>query len=193
MSAALLNIKQIPIERVLSIEPKLEKDELEELVGDLDGFELSSPEDFGMALKVQRVGELTVRLTGYVWATFDYTCGRCLEGRQMEVEAELEYIVIPKPAWSEKFEGEEEVALSGEDLDMDYYEGEELDVRPFLREALVLELPSYSPCTVEDESTCDAAYAALVGEETSEQLEEAKVDLRWSKLAELKREMEKKD
>ena len=189
MSAALLHIKQIPIERVESIELELESDEITEMMVELGGYELDSPEDFGATVRVQRVGELTVRLMGEARARLAYTCGRCLERRHVDVEAPFEYVLIPKPVWSERYEGMEEVALGEDDLDLDSYEGEEIDVRPFIREAGVLELPSYSPCTVEQESECDEAYARLVGEKASEELEEAKVDLRWSKLAELKKQM----
>jgi uncharacterized protein len=189
MSAALLHIKQIPIERVESIELELEPDEISEMMVDLGDYELASPEDFGVTVRVQRVGDLTVRLTGEARAKLAYTCGRCLERRHVDVAAPFEYVLIPKPAWSERYEGAEEVALGEDDLDLDSYEGEEIDVRPFIREAVVLELPSYSPCTVEQEAECDEAYARLVGDEVEEELEEAKIDLRWSKLAELKKQM----
>ncbi len=189
MSAALLHIKQIPIERVESIELELEPGEIDEMMVELGDYELDSPEDFGVTVRVQRVGELTVRLMGEARARLAYTCGRCLERCHVDVEAPFEYVLIPKPVWSERYEGMEEVALGEDDLDLDSYEGDEIDVRPFIREAIVLELPSYSPCAVDQRPVCDEAFARLMGSRVKEELKEAKTDLRWSKLAELKKKM----
>ncbi len=189
MSTALLHIKQIAIERAEEVELKLEPAEIAAMMVDLGDYELDSPEDFEVTVRAQRVGDLTVRLTGDAWAKLTYTCGRCLERRHLEVESLFEYVLVPKPVWSDRFEGTDEVALSEDELDMDTYEGDEIDVRPFIREALALELPAFSPCTVQDEAECDEAYARLVGDEVEKELEEATVDLRWSKLAELKKQM----
>ena len=121
MSAALLHIKQIPTERVESIELELEPGEIGEMMVELGDYELDSPEDFGVTVRVQRVGELTVRLMGEARARLAYTCGRCLERCHVDVEAPFEYVLIPKPAWSERYEGMEEVALGEDDLDLDSY------------------------------------------------------------------------
>ncbi len=135
----------------------------------------------------QRIGD-SIRLAVRASVDVSCTCVKCLEPRVWEIDSELEYLLVPRSTWTESYEDEEEVELGAEDLGMDTYEGDDIDLRPFLREALVLELPTFPTCPEEEQETCQGRYERNLGEEKAAELEEAKVDLRWSKLLELKKQ-----
>ena len=86
-------------------------------------------------------------------------------------------------------QGASETELSEEDLGVTYYEGEELNLRPYVRESLMLELPSYPNCEgIGMLAECDAAYERNIGVEAIKDNESGRVDLRWAKLMELKKQ-----
>ena len=80
--------------------------------------------------------------------------------------------------------------LSADDLDVSYYEGLEVDLDPYLSEALFLELPSYPGC---DEAVFEGcpSYQDFVRQQRHN-APEAKaddVDPRWDALRALKAKM----
>jgi uncharacterized protein len=134
--------------------------------------------EFALELRASLDGS-TVLLSGRVAGTFAFTCGRCLEERDIEVASPLEFTVLSRDEWSDTYEGEEEIALEERDLDTSYYEDEVVDLRPLVRDAVMMELPVWPQCPDEARESCDAAYEENVGDDTLEQLEHNSVDLRW--------------
>ena len=116
---------------------------------------------------------------GRVTAEFDYRCGRCLQDRRLEIDKDVDFVLMSEEEWSSTYEGEEEIALEAEDMDVSFYEGEIIDLGPLYREAVLLEFPAYPHCPDELREECDEAYEQNVGEDTLEQQEEHEVDLRW--------------
>ncbi len=132
-----------------------------------------------------QLSDTTVHIQGHIQAHLFYRCGRCLEWRPMELDEEVQFVLMSRPSWDEAYESEDEIALEEEDLDVSYYEGEIIDLRPLIREALLLKLPNFPQCPPDLSDACDEAYERVVGEETLEENEENSVDLRWSKLKDI--------
>lgn len=184
---------------VLDVEARGE--ELAPLFEEVEEFSSASDAVLTGKLRLQRVGD-GVRVAGHVNTTVAFECGRCLEQRSLEVSAELEYMLVSRAEWeagerrgalSGDGDGEDDevgMALTAHDLDMHYYEGEEIAILPLIREALLLELPPFNVCPPEQEAACDAAYQRNVGQEALEKNEEGAVDPRWAALLELKKKKE---
>jgi DUF177 domain-containing protein len=99
----------------------------------------------------------------------DGPCMRCLEaaGHELSVEARE----VDQPG-------------GGEDLRSPYLDGDELDVRSWARDALVLALPTRILCSSECRGLCGVCGANL--NEDPEHAHEREPDPRWAKLSELK-------
>ncbi len=183
-----ITIQDIPTHSSLVIQLAPTADDLERIFAQLDEFSLAPGASVEGKVRLQRIGT-SIRVSGDVNTTLMFTCGRCLETREVAVSAELEYLLVPKPQYATRYEGQEETELSEEDLGVTYYEGEELDLRPYVRESLMLELPSYPNCEgIGMLAECDAAYERNIGVEAIKDNESGRVDLRWAKLMELKKQ-----
>jgi uncharacterized protein len=171
----LLELERGPIEK--DIEPGEET--LDELFSDIgDDFRVGDASDFGARLRVYKERS-TVYVDGVVRADFEYKCGRCLTDRHLEVDKDVDFVLMSEEDWSSTYEDDDEIALEEEDMDVSFYDGDTVDLGPLFREAVLLELPAFPQCPEEKREACDEAYEAKVGDETLEQQEEHKVDLRW--------------
>jgi uncharacterized protein len=84
------------------------------------------------------------RFTGAVSGT----CARCLEAYPFSVEQDFTYVL--KPAGGETGRAE----LSEEDLSLSSYHGDEVDLSPLVREALLLSLPTRPLCKEDCAGLC---------------------------------------
>jgi uncharacterized protein len=66
-------------------------------------------------------------------------CARCLESYPFTLGKDFTFVLKPHNGAAEERE------LSEEDLSFGFYEGEEVDLAPLVREALILALPT-KPC-----------------------------------------------
>jgi uncharacterized protein len=96
-------------------------------------------------------------------------CMRCLEPASHELSIDAREVDQPG---------------GGDDLRSPYLDGEELDVRSWARDALVLALPVQIPCTAECRGLCGICGANL--NEEPDHAHEREPDPRWAKLSELK-------
>ena len=193
---------EIPRDRALTLEVSAEREELNALFEDVEDFAPAEDADFSARVRLQRVRD-AVRVAGDVEMRVRLSCGRCLEERDLYVDAELEYMLVSRETWLEssqssvvsgKAEGDDEAgkSLTPEDLDMHYFDGDEVEILPLLREAIVLELPPYGVCPPSMRAECDQAYEANLGEEGRAMREQSAVDPRWAKLLEIKAQKKKK-
>lgn len=72
-------------------------------------------------------------------------CARCLESYSFELEAPFSFVLIPRPA---------AVPEQDEDADLSFYEGEEIDLSPLLRERILLALPTQPLCRHDCRGLC---------------------------------------
>ena len=164
-------------------------EELAEMFDDMGEFHVVTSAPVELEVRAQKF-EDTVRLVGDAGLTIGFRCGRCLGDRQFELFTRFEYILTPSAQWQTPVDEEEEIELSAEELDVIFFDGEEIALEPLIREAVVLELPTFAACLNSMRAECDATYEALIGDEVQAAQEEAAVDLRWSKLLALKKDME---
>jgi len=125
-----------------------------------EGLHVTSPADVGpvfseegwtldaVALFVERrSGEVTV--SGGYRATARQACSRCLEPLVTEVGPEVDVHLCPSPA-----SRHEEVELGPDDLEVDFYQGDTLDVAGLLRSETLLALPMKPLCHPDCRGLC---------------------------------------
>lgn len=196
MSAFQVELKHLerkPVER--DFQPDAET--LNELFDDLSGdFRITGPEGFHAHISAQ-MSDSTVHVGGQASAEFAYRCGRCLGEQHLAVDTAVDFVLMSEAEWSSSYAGKEEIELHEDDLDVNFYTGDSVDLGELIREAIILELPAFPHCPVEDKAECDARYEERVGEKALDRLDENSKDVRWSALRELEvtedGELKKKD
>jgi uncharacterized protein len=109
-------------------------------------------------------GHLHVRLSrsgdgivvrGRVRAAFTVPCARCTQPASVEVDTELSLLLQPVPKTPPAAPGkgksngkaDEEYEFTAAEADCDTYDGETVELDPFVREALLLEVPNFPLCS----------------------------------------------
>ncbi|OHE55565.1 MAG: hypothetical protein A2Z47_07500 [Thermodesulfovibrio sp. RBG_19FT_COMBO_42_12] len=93
-------------------------------------------------LKIEKVGaELIIK--GNVIADVKFQCSRCLKDFRSALSVPVDVTYHPV----EELKGEDKHEIKFEELDMDFYSGEELDLLGLLTEQIVLNLPMKPLCT----------------------------------------------
>lgn len=124
---------------------------------------------------------------GTVSGPMGYACATCLEEEPLDLRIDLKWTLVPKQALSsEKLSDKEELELTVDDLDVSFFEGEEIDLAELVREAILLEL---DPCPRHDVDAC--AGRRYLSDPAGEGEEEDPLDPRWAPLAALKDRLDK--
>ena len=90
-------------------------------------------------LRYYRSGQ-EIFLDGAIRATVVGQCARCLENFEFAHAPRFSFIMVPRHGrWAEE-------DLEGGGGDLTWYEGEEIDVSPMLRERMLLALPTLPLC-----------------------------------------------
>lgn len=89
-----------------------------------------------------------VRVHGRLGATVPQTCSRCLEVFPARVDAPVDVRVVPRPATADSVE------LGADDLDVDFYQNDELDVVRLLETETTLALPMKPLCREDCRGLC---------------------------------------
>ncbi len=120
----------------------------------------------------------TVTVTGRVDARFQVPCSRCLAPADVTVKGPFRLVLVRGTGPDGQ---DEDMELGPEDLELAYYEGDELDLGPYIREHLALAIPIAPLCRP------DCWPEWFDGKVQSEDAndEEAKLDPRWAPLAAL--------
>lgn len=84
-------------------------------------------------------------------------CVRCLSDFVWPLEVRFRYIFWPKSKESTA----EEIELQKDDLEVIYFEGEHIDLRPLVSEQINLALPQYPHCTENCKGLCPQCGANL--------------------------------
>jgi uncharacterized protein len=100
-----------------------------------------------VALEVEADGaEAFVR--GRLGATVPLTCGRCAEAFTGRVVADVDVRLLPRPAASDSVE------LGADDLDVDFYDNDELDLSRVVENETTLALPMKPLCRPDCRGLC---------------------------------------
>ncbi|HOC45425.1 MAG: DUF177 domain-containing protein [Syntrophorhabdaceae bacterium] len=92
----------------------------------------------------------TVAIDGPVNVAARLECGRCLEEFDIELALTLSIKLVPGTELTQSPEKE----LHGEDLDVYYYEGDEIDIDPFVYEEVMLNIPVRPLCSEACKGIC---------------------------------------
>ena len=104
--------------------------------------DLSFPSPVEYDLRVSKSGD-NVWVQGPVRAKLSLTCDRCLEEFAYTVESELDIELLPKAVALKT----PEVELQTDEMNLYYFEGEEIDLDPYVFEEVMLNLPIKALCS----------------------------------------------
>jgi uncharacterized protein len=136
-----------------------------------------------------------VVVRGKVTADLRTPCARCLEPAKVAVDADLSLLLRPAPAGAHAGHAhgkgaangekkgeprEDEYEFTSEEAEIDTYDGETVVLDPFVREAILLEVPNFPLCS-EDCPGIRPAAAAPAEEEAA-----PRVDPRFAPLGALR-------
>lgn len=129
-------ISEIPIEGLL-----LEVHEL------IDSEVIDSPVE--ASIKIDKNGK-ELFISGILKVKLKLTCSRCLVEYIKELVVPIDVIYHPV----EELKSEENYELKTEELDMDFYKGDEFDLNLLLKEQIELNLPMKPLCTEDCKGIC---------------------------------------
>ncbi len=92
----------------------------------------------------------TVAIDGPVNVAARVACCRCLEEFDIELSLAMSIKLIPGTGFADS----PEMELHGEDLDVYYYEGDEIDIDPFVYEEVMLNMPVRPLCSEACKGIC---------------------------------------
>jgi uncharacterized protein len=93
-------------------------------------------------LELSRLGRV-IFLHSRIEARVEWICARCLEPFPLPLKSEYKVRLEPRP----NHPLPEEVELSREDLETEFYDTEEVDVAPLVQDQILLTLPFKAVCT----------------------------------------------
>jgi uncharacterized protein len=98
----------------------------------------------------------SLSFTGHISTVLKTTCARCLEMAQFPVTADFSYTLLPATV-----SGKDEVELQTEDLEIEHYEGEIIDLAPLIAEQVLLQIPMKVLCRESCRGLCPQCGANL--------------------------------
>jgi uncharacterized protein len=125
--------------------------------GTLDGDALKRPEDSDISflspveyeLEIEKTGN-SIWIRGPVVARLSLTCARCLEQFTFSVASKLDMKLLPR----NEAPSAPELELKTEEMDMYYFEGEEIDINPYVFEEIMLNIPLKALCADACKGVC---------------------------------------
>ncbi len=135
---------------------------------------------------VEKIDDI-LTLRGSVHGDAGFECARCLKENARSISVPVRWTLVPKSAVVVPgMSAEEEVELTTDDLDVSFFDGEEVDLLELAREAVLLDLDPAPRCEVD---SCEfQAYAAAPSEEA-----EPEIDPRWAPLMAMKDKLKKQN
>ncbi len=120
----------------------------EELAGDLavDG-------PVTVSIRIYKVGE-AAHTSGEATAPLAMQCGRCLKDFVETATEPFTAVYMRKESFLDAGVAEDEVELSKEDMDIQFFDGDELDLWPPARDQLILTMPMSPLCSEECKGLC---------------------------------------
>jgi uncharacterized protein len=148
--------------------------------GEVKGAKFQRPEDTELkflspityALKIEKIGE-DYRVTGKVHGSLSLSCARCLDEFNCSVDSTVDIELMRRPK-----DFASELELRDEEMDVCYFDGDEVDLDPYVYEEVILSMPIQALCSDacrgmcpqcgknlnREECRCDRAGASLLGD-----------------------------
>jgi uncharacterized protein len=176
------------------------------LEAELAEAELTAPAPGRVTGRLSRSGDSVV-VRGKVKAELTTPCARCLAPAAIHVDTEIALFLKPSPtarrpgapghaeakgsANGKKKSGadEDEYEFSSDEADEDVYDGETVVLDPFLREAILLEIPNFPLCS----DACPGIRPAAAEPPAEASAEDKPADPRLAPLGALRAKLEKKN
>jgi uncharacterized protein len=111
------------------------------------GFTLFSPVAYELTVRKIEAG---ASIKGTISCVLALLCARCLEEFSLPVSARLDIELIAKTSMS----GDSELELTGDEMDVSYFEGDEIDLSSLVYEELLLNIPMRPLCTEDCRGLC---------------------------------------
>jgi uncharacterized protein len=163
---------EIPVER------------FEQYLQQVDVLYHAADEPCHVDLEIDRFEE-SLFVRGDIEGPMSFECARCLADRDDRLNLNFHWTLFPQESLEvERLSEKEEVELSEDDLDVSFYEGEEVNLEELVRELILLELPPAPHCQTDDCLDIEEIEAL----KTQKEIENA-VDPRWEKLQQLKKKL----
>mgnify|MGYP003827741201 CR=1 FL=1 len=137
-----------------------------------------SIERVDVACRVRKVRD-SVFVEGSLDTVIETDCSLCLEKARIPVKSRFHYTFVPR-----RGEVEEEKELTTEDMDVEYYQEETIDLDPIILEQIVLQIPIRVVCQETCRGLCPQCGINL--NTSSCTCSEKKIDERLSVLKDLK-------
>ena len=128
-------------------------------------------------------------LSGSVEYTADLLCSRCLDPFPFAIRSEFHLTYLPRPA-AESAESLEDVEVAGEQLDEEYYDEPQIDLRPVILEQVQLSLPMKALCAEDCKGLCVVCKGNRNRSACECAVEES--DSRWDALRGIREQLAKK-
>ncbi|OPX97714.1 MAG: hypothetical protein A4E62_01207 [Syntrophorhabdus sp. PtaU1.Bin002] len=116
---------------------------------DLEENHVSLASPVGFELKVRKAGD-RVRIEGPIRCVMTVTCARCLDEFSYPMDGYLDVELAPSTSAPQATEFE----LRGDDLDIYYYEGDEIEIDPFVYDEVLLNVPTRPLCREDCAGLC---------------------------------------
>jgi uncharacterized protein len=111
-----------------------------------EAFSFLTPVDYEI---IVRKFENSVRLEGTIGCSLSLMCGRCLDAFPFSIQTSLDVGLMKKVPVPEA-----ELELAEEDLEVYYYEGDEIDINPLVYEEVLLNIPIKPLCSEDCRGFC---------------------------------------
>jgi len=145
--------------RVEDIPPQGKQESFQEEAGPLNERLGGDPSNSGLyfsdpvqvRVNLSRSGKVILVKSG-IEARVKCNCARCLDPFTLTLSSEIWFSLNPKPDPNLAYP--EEVELTREDVQTDYYEGEEVDLSPLIQDQALLTLPFKVICREDCRGLC---------------------------------------
>lgn len=135
------------------------------------------PANANVRLDYYRSG-VEVFLQGHIEGGAIGYCGRCLEPYPFDFSTDFSLVLLPREDLPPRLE------LAPDDLDVAYYQGEEIDLAPLVDEHIILALPTRPLCSEECRGLCP--HCGINRNVESCDCAAKHVDPRWAALQQIK-------
>jgi uncharacterized protein len=120
--------------------------------GEVCDYSFSAPA--AVRIEYYRAGQ-ELFFHGHITGSVVGQCARCLEAYDFVLDKDFSVVMVPKR------QVKAEAQLEEEDLDLSFYEGEEIDLSPLVQEQIILALPTRPLCRESCKGLCPQCGANL--------------------------------
>lgn len=119
-----------------------------EFRGVYENVDFLGPVDYH--LRIQKSGT-RLKVDGHVHCDLNLLCARCLEKFRYEIDSDIDVELVPK----EMAPTDIEIELERDDLDVHYYESDEVDLTEIIQEEVTLSIPMRAICKEDCKGLCE--------------------------------------